>query len=135
MKSLTTDQRLRHAIAALRQAATLLRDGEATEGGMTATVVATVATLPPAVARRCLLLGSEPGDTVLDPFAGVGTTGMVALAEGRRFVGVELNERHAQAAEARVRGMTLGLGVASANRPPPSASSQHTSPGEVDDVA
>lgn len=74
------------------------------------------APMPRNLARRCVLLGSEAGDTVLDPFGGVGTTGLVALEEGRRFLGVELNEQHARAAEERVRGRTLGLGVAAGGR-------------------
>jgi hypothetical protein len=42
------------------------------------------------VIRRALRLWSNPGDTVLSPFAGIGSEGYVALEEGRRFVGVEL---------------------------------------------
>ena len=38
--------------------------------------------------------GSRPGDLVLDPFAGTGTTGMVATQHGRRFVGIELNPEY-----------------------------------------
>lgn len=49
------------------------------------------ATMPPDLARTCILGGSRPGDIVLDPFNGVGTTGLVALQEGRRYVGCDLN--------------------------------------------
>lgn len=49
------------------------------------------ATMPSALAERCILAGSRPGDTVLDPFSGAGTTGLVSLRTGRRFVGVDLN--------------------------------------------
>ncbi len=49
------------------------------------------ATFPPALIEPCILAGSRPGDIVLDPFAGAGTTAMVARQHGRRFVGVELN--------------------------------------------
>lgn len=42
------------------------------------------------VIRRCLHLWSNPGDTVLSPFAGIGSEGYVALREGRRFIGAEL---------------------------------------------
>jgi len=47
------------------------------------------ATFPPELARRCILAGSGQGDTVLDPFCGTGTAGLVALEHGRMFVGVD----------------------------------------------
>lgn len=43
------------------------------------------------VVRRCLSMATDPGDTVLDPYAGSGTAGVVALGMGRRFVGIELD--------------------------------------------
>lgn len=46
------------------------------------------------VIRRALVLWSNPGDTVLSPFAGIGSEGYVALREERRFVGVELKESY-----------------------------------------
>jgi DNA modification methylase len=49
------------------------------------------ATYPPELIRPCILAGSAPGDTVLDPFSGSGTTGMVATQEGRKYVGIDLN--------------------------------------------
>ena len=49
------------------------------------------ATFPPELVRRCVVIGSRPGDYVLDPFLGSGTTAAVARAEGRRFLGCELN--------------------------------------------
>lgn len=42
------------------------------------------------VIRRALKMWSNPGDTVLSPFGGIGSEGYVALEEGRRFVGYEL---------------------------------------------
>lgn len=50
-----------------------------------------VAVMPSAVAARCVLAGSRVGDVVLDPFSGSGTTGMVALEHGRRYVGIDIN--------------------------------------------
>ena len=44
--------------------------------------------------ERCIRLWSNPGDLVLDPFAGIGTTGYVALQKSRRFVGVELKQSY-----------------------------------------
>lgn len=49
------------------------------------------ATFPEELVRPCILAGSRPGDTVLDPFAGSGTTGAVAVQEGRNFIGIEIN--------------------------------------------
>lgn len=49
------------------------------------------AVFPPEIPRRCILAGCKPGGTVLDPFSGSGTTGMVALRHGRRYVGIDLN--------------------------------------------
>lgn len=49
------------------------------------------ATFPEELVRPCILAGSRPGDNVLDPFAGSGTTGAVAEQEGRDFIGIEIN--------------------------------------------
>ena len=43
------------------------------------------------LAERCVLAGCRPGGTVLDPFSGSGTTGMVAQRHGRKYVGIDLN--------------------------------------------
>lgn len=59
------------------------------------------ATFPEALVDPCILAGSRPGDLVLDPFCGAGTTGLVALKLGRRFVGVEVNPDYAAMAERR----------------------------------
>jgi hypothetical protein len=48
------------------------------------------AVYPPELIRPCILAGSARGDTVLDPFSGSGTTGMVATQEGRRYVGIDV---------------------------------------------
>ena len=52
------------------------------------------AVYPPELIRPCILAGSAPGDTVLDPFSGSGTTGYVATQEGRRYVGIDLNREY-----------------------------------------
>jgi len=44
--------------------------------------------------RRCLRLWSNPGEVVLDCFAGIGSTGFVALQFGRKFVGIELKHAY-----------------------------------------
>jgi DNA modification methylase len=53
------------------------------------------ATFPRELVRRCILTGSRPGDTVLDPFMGSGTVAEVASSLGRRFIGCELNPQYA----------------------------------------
>jgi DNA modification methylase len=60
------------------------------------------ATFPPKLIEPCILAGSREGDTVLDPFAGAGTTGLVALRHGRSFVGCELSPEYADLARRRI---------------------------------
>jgi site-specific DNA-methyltransferase (adenine-specific)/site-specific DNA-methyltransferase (cytosine-N4-specific) len=60
------------------------------------------AVFPPELARLCILGGSRPGDVILDPFLGSGTTGMVASQAGRGFVGIELNSEYAALARERI---------------------------------
>ncbi|MEM9169509.1 MAG: DNA methyltransferase [Pseudomonadota bacterium] len=57
---------------------------------------------PEALLRRILNATTKPGDVVLDPFFGSGTTGAAAKALGRRFIGVERDARYAAAARARI---------------------------------
>lgn len=52
------------------------------------------ATFPTALVEPCILAGSRPGDIVLDPFMGSGTTAMVAQSLGRRWIGCELNPQY-----------------------------------------
>lgn len=52
------------------------------------------AVMPPEIPRRAILAGCRPGGTVLDPFSGSGTTGMVAQQLGRRYVGIDLNSEY-----------------------------------------
>ena len=61
------------------------------------------ATMPPALAERCIKAGSAPGDTILDPFSGAGTTALVADRLGRNAIGIELNPDYAAMGSDRVR--------------------------------
>jgi len=60
------------------------------------------AVMPEALVEPCILAGSRIGDTVLDPFAGSGTVGVVALRHDRDFVGIELSPEYAQIALERI---------------------------------
>ena len=53
------------------------------------------AAFPKELVRRCILLGTRPGDLVLDPFSGSGTTGLVAAELNRKAILIELNEEYA----------------------------------------
>lgn len=54
------------------------------------------ATFPTVIPRRCILAGSKPGDIILDPFGGSGTTGKVALELGRKAILCELNPNYVE---------------------------------------
>ena len=60
------------------------------------------ATFPPALIEPCILAGSRPGDFVLDPFMGSGTTAQVALQRGRRYLGCELNPEYEELQQQRL---------------------------------
>lgn len=60
------------------------------------------AVMPADLVEPCILAGSRTNDTVLDPFTGSGTVGMVALRHAREFVGIELNPEYAALAESRI---------------------------------
>lgn len=57
---------------------------------------------PQALLHRILLATTRPGDTVLDPFFGTGTTGAVAKQLGRHFVGIERDPGYVALARARI---------------------------------
>jgi DNA modification methylase len=59
------------------------------------------ATFPEKLPKLCILAGSKPGDMVLEPFAGSGTTLRVALELGRHAVGIELNPEYCKLIEQR----------------------------------
>lgn len=61
------------------------------------------ATFPEELAENCILAGSEIGDTILDPFMGIGTAGMVALKNGRKFIGIDINPEYCALAEKIIR--------------------------------
>jgi DNA modification methylase len=60
------------------------------------------ATFPPALIEPCILAGCPAGGTVLDPFGGAGTTGLVADRVGRNAILIELNPAYAEIAKKRL---------------------------------
>lgn len=68
------------------------------------------ATFPTDLIKPCILAGTRPGDVVLDPFGGSGTTGMVALELSRRAVLIELNPEYVKLCHERCT-TTIGLAL------------------------
>jgi DNA modification methylase len=62
------------------------------------------ATMPPALAEICIKAGSRPGDTILDPFGGAGTTGLVADRLNRNAILIEINSEYVRLAHDRIHG-------------------------------
>lgn len=65
------------------------------------------ATFPRALIEPCVLAGAPAGGIVLDPFFGSGTTGQVAQALGRHFIGIDLNDANKPLQDERLRQPSL----------------------------
>lgn len=63
---------------------------------------------PHELAERCVLALTRPGDIVLDPFLGAGTTAIAALKAGRRIVGIEKDPTYVAVAQARLDALMAG---------------------------
>jgi modification methylase len=72
---------------------------------------------PEALLHRLLLATTNPGDVVLDPFFGTGTTGAVAKLLGRRFIGIERDPDYVAAAKDRIAKVTAHSVTALATQP------------------
>lgn len=70
------------------------------------------ATFPEKLVEPCILAGSKPGDLVLDPFCGSGTTGAVAKRLGRDFVGLDMSAEYLGLAQKRIAAITMGMRLA-----------------------
>lgn len=68
------------------------------------------AVFPEELVRSCVLAGSKEGDTVLDPFSGSGTTGLVSLKYGRNYVGLENSGEYVELSKRRIKN-ELGEGT------------------------
>ena len=60
------------------------------------------ATYPSELIEPCILAGSAEGDTVLDPFNGAATTGVVCINHDRNYIGIELNPEYIEISEKRL---------------------------------
>lgn len=70
-----------------------------------------IAPLQLSVIERCVELWSNPGDVVLDPFSGIGSTGYQALLMGRKYVGIELKESYYRLSTVNLRSAEEKRGV------------------------
>jgi len=75
------------------------------------------AKFPPDLIEPCIKAGCPVGGTVLDPFFGSGTTGLVSLKLGRDFIGIELNKDYCDMAEKRIYGGIVNADLVSLSRP------------------
>jgi DNA modification methylase len=57
---------------------------------------------PIALMEWCILMATNPGDTILDPFMGSGTTGVACVQTGRNFIGIEIDPAYFKIAERRI---------------------------------
>ena len=57
---------------------------------------------PVELVARFIELHTKPGDTVLDPFCGSGTTGVACMQTGRKFIGCEIDEKYVEIARRRI---------------------------------
>ena len=62
---------------------------------------------PEKLVEPCILAGCPEGGTVLDPFMGSGTTGVVAKRHGRNFIGIEINPQYELLARERIQGTEI----------------------------
>ena len=67
------------------------------------------ATFPPALIEPCVLAGSRPGDIILDPFMGSGTTAAVAIQHGRKYIGCEINPEYQPLQQSRLDALAMLL--------------------------
>lgn len=70
-----------------------------------------IAMFPERLIEPMVKAGCPIGGVCLDPFFGSGTTGLVALKQGKRYIGIELNDEYIKIAEARIQGETKTLFV------------------------
>ena len=67
------------------------------------------AVFPPKLIEPCILAGCPEGETVLDPFSGSGTSGLVALQNRRKYIGIELNKEYVELSKKRLSDIQVKL--------------------------
>jgi DNA modification methylase len=68
-----------------------------------------VCTFPEKLVENCILPTTDPGDVVIDPYMGSGTTAIVAIKNGRRFIGIESNREYFDFACSRIEELEAEL--------------------------
>ena len=66
---------------------------------------------PLGLMKWCVEKITKPGDTILDPFMGSGTTGVACVQTGRNFIGMEIEPKYYEIAEKRIAEAQLQLGM------------------------
>ena len=86
---------------------------------------------PEALLQRVLLASSNPGDVVLDPFFGTGTTGAVAKRLGRHWIGIERNPHYIEIAQSRLDAVSAGPIEATAPNLPAPLPRERVTPADL----
>lgn len=73
------------------------------------------AVMPAKLAAKCIMAGTRPGDLVVDPFLGSGTTGQVAAMLGRRWFGIELQVKYEPLIQERIAQVPLSIAPGALN--------------------
>ena len=64
---------------------------------------------PVRLLERIIALVTQPGDTIIDPFMGSGTTGVACVQTGRNFIGIEIDEGYFKIAEKRIKDAEMQM--------------------------
>jgi site-specific DNA-methyltransferase (adenine-specific) len=72
---------------------------------------------PESLLQRIILIGSKESDTILDPFMGSGTTGVVAKQLGRNFIGIEIDQSYFDIAAQRIENTTREPNLFASSKP------------------
>lgn len=64
---------------------------------------------PVDILARMIRVSSREGDTILDPFMGSGSTGVACVQEGRRFIGIEREDKYFEVAKKRIEEASGGM--------------------------